>query len=97
MNSKYDVLLSPVVTEKAYAENQKRNRYVFRVHPKANKTMIKQAVEEIFKSKNPKVLSVHTSNVKGKRRGRVKGQRGIAASWKKAVVTLNPECKLELY
>ena len=97
MLTKYDILISPVVTEKAYSENQKFNRYVFRVHLDANKTQIKQAVEDIFKSKTPKVLAVSTANVKGKRRGRVKGRRGIAASWKKAIVTLNPECKLDLY
>ena len=97
MLTKYDILISPVVTEKAYSENQQYNRYVFRVHSDANKTQIKQAVEEIFKSKKPRVLSVSTTVVKGKRRGRVKGRRGIAAGWKKAIVTLNPECKLDLY
>ena len=40
MLSKYDILISPVVTEKAYSENQKFNRYVFRVHSDANKTQI---------------------------------------------------------
>jgi len=97
MKNKYDVLITPVVTEKAYSLNQKFNRYVFRVHSRATKTEIKQAVEDVFKTKNAKVLSVHTSNVKGRRRGRVKGQRGITASWKKATVTLSPECRLELY
>jgi large subunit ribosomal protein L23 len=97
MKTKYDILLSPVVTEKAYQENQKYNRYVFRIHPQANKVQVKQAVEEIFRSKKVKVLSVHTSHVKGRRRGRVKGQRGVSAAWKKAIVTLNPECKLDLY
>jgi large subunit ribosomal protein L23 len=97
MKGKYEILLSPIVTEKTYDQNQKYNRYVFRVHPKANKTQIRQAVEEVFKSKNAKVLSVHTSIVKGKRRGRVKGRRGEAAAWKKAVVALSPECKLDIY
>jgi large subunit ribosomal protein L23 len=95
--NKYEVILKPVITEKSYDQGERRNIYTFKVHPKANKVQIKQAVEEIFRAKRARVLKVATFNVKGRRRGRVKGKRGMSAEWKKALVTVDRECKLDIY
>jgi large subunit ribosomal protein L23 len=95
--NKYEVILKPVITEKTYQQGEKGNIYTFRVHQDANKVQIKRAIEEIFKAKRPKVLEVATMNVKGRRRGRVKGKRGMSAGWKKALVTIDRECKLDIY
>ena len=92
--SVWDVLKSPVVTEKSVLlkedsteEDNDRNQgqvLTFKVSVKANKSDIKGAVEEIF---NVKVASVRTVQYEGKmkRRGRQEGRR---ANWKKAYVTL---------
>ena len=76
-----EVLLAPVVTEKAYAQID-QNKYTFRVHPDAHKTQIRQAIEEIF---GVRVVEVRTASVKSKpkRRGLVSGR---TRTWKKAVV-----------
>ena len=76
-----DVLIAPVVSEKSYSLIE-GNKYSFRVHSKAHKTQIRQAVEELF---DVKVLDVRTMSVKGKpkRRGFTKGHR---RSWRKAIV-----------
>ena len=78
-----EVLLAPVVTEKAYA-GVENSRYAFRVHPDAHKTQIRQAVEELF---DVKVERVNVSMVqsKPKRRGM---HRGTRPGWKKAIVQL---------
>lgn len=62
-------------------------KIVFDVDPKANKTQIADAVEEIYKDKKIKVVKVNTVNVGSKKR-RVRGFLGKAAAYKKAVVTL---------
>jgi large subunit ribosomal protein L23 len=83
------VIIEPIITEKAVAE-RKLPRYVFRVDLRATKTMIKQAVEKIFKVK---VKAVNTCYVRGKKRmlGRNVGR---TAHWKKAYVTLAPGQKI---
>lgn len=85
----YDVILKPVVTEKAMT-GMADKKYTFLVHPEANKTMIKEAVEKMFEG--TKVKSVNTSNLDGKtkRRGLVYGK---TAKTKKAVVTLTADSK----
>lgn len=93
----WDILKSPVVTEKAViAKDESVNNglaqiLTFRVHNDANKNEIKKAVEEIF---NVKVTAVRTVNYQGKmkRRGRFEGRR---ASWKKAFVTLEKGANVE--
>ena len=91
MNSR-QVIIRPVISEKSYALLA-ANKYTFRVHDAANKTQIRQAVEEIF---GVRVEGVRTQNVKPKpkRRGLSKGTR---RQWKKAVVTLHPEDSIELF
>ena len=76
-----EVLLAPVVTEKAYSAVDER-KYSFRVHPDAHKTQIRQAVESLFDVKG---LDVRTMSVKSKpkRRGLTAGR---SRSWKKAIV-----------
>ncbi len=85
----YDVILKPVVTEKSM--NLMSNKeYTFLVHPEANKTMIKEAVEKMFEG--TKVQRVNTLNIGGKkkRRGMVVGK---TAKTKKAIVKLTEDSK----
>ena len=85
----YDVILKPVVTEKSMA-GMGEKKYTFLVHPEANKSQIKEAVEKMFEG--TKVKSVNTINYDGKkkRRGMVVGR---TAKTKKAIVTLTEESK----
>ena len=85
----YDVILKPVVTEKSMNAMTDK-KYTFLVHPDANKTMIKEAVEKMFPG--TKVESVNTMNNEGKtrRRGMV---FGLTAKTKKAIVTLTADSK----
>ena len=85
----YDVLLKPIVTEKSMnAMGEKK--YTFMVHPEANKSQIKEAVEKMFEG--TKVKSVNTMNMDGKnkRRGMVVGK---TAKSKKAIVALTEDSK----
>ncbi|MCL2176488.1 MAG: 50S ribosomal protein L23 [Firmicutes bacterium] len=84
----YDIILKPVLTEKSY-DGVAIKRYTFIVHPDANKTQVKQAVEEIFKVQVEKVNILNQLG-KIKRQGRTKGRR---ASYKKAYVQLKPKSK----
>jgi large subunit ribosomal protein L23 len=79
----YDVILSPVVTEKATAASEK-NKVVFKVRLDATKTEIKQAVEKLFEVK---VTGVNTLVRKGKKK-LFRGTRGKQSDVKKAIVTL---------
>ena len=85
----YDVILKPVITEKSMADMGDK-KYTFLVHPEANKTMIKEAVEKMFDG--AKVKTVNTMNLDGKtrRRGLVYGK---TAKTKKAIVTLTEDSK----
>jgi len=79
----YDVILAPVVTEKATKVSE-HNQVVFRVALQATKPEIKEAVEKLF---NVKVKGVNTLVKKGKTK-RFRGVRGFQGDFKKAVVTL---------
>ena len=90
----YDVILKPVVTEKSM-DGMATKRYTFLVHPEANKTQIKEAVEKMFPG--TKVRKVNTLNMDGKekRRGRTIGR---TAKTKKAYVQLTEDSKdIEIY
>ena len=63
----YDVILKPVITEKSM-EDMSAKKYTFLVHPEANKTQIKEAVEKMFEG--TKVANVNTMNLEGKTRRR---------------------------
>ena len=85
----YDVIIRPVITEKSMNQMSEK-KYTFLVHPDANKTMIKEAVEKMFDG--VRVKNVNTMNYQGKtkRRGLVYGK---TAATKKAVVTLTEDSK----
>ena len=90
----YDVILKPVVTEKSM-NLMGEKKYTFLVHPEANKIMIKEAVEKMFKG--TKVESVHTMNNDGKnkRRGMIYGK---TAKTKKAIVQLTADsAEIEIF
>jgi large subunit ribosomal protein L23 len=91
MEARY-LIKKPLVTEKS-TKLMEENKYCFLVDPKANKTQIRQAVEEIFQVK---VKAVNTLNVLGKMKkmGRYEGRR---PSWKRAIVTLEPGCRIEYF
>jgi len=90
---KYQVIIRPLITEQGTHQAERHGAYPFEVHPKANKTEIKQAVEKIY---NVQVKEVRTANRKGKprRRGYT---RGRTASWKKAVVVLKEDYRIDLF
>ena len=85
----YDVILKPVVTEKSMA-GMGDKKYTFLVHPEANKSQIKEAVEKMFEG--TKVSKVNTMNLvgKNKRRGAIVGK---TAKRKKAIVQLTADSK----
>ena len=87
-----EVLLAPVVSEKSYSLIADR-KYSFRVHPKAHKTQVRQAVEELF---NVKVERVNISMVqaKPKRRGMRSGKK---PGWKKAIVQVREGDSIEIF
>ena len=90
-------IVRPLYTEKMAAQQEALNKYAFHVENHANKIEIKKAIENKF---DVKVKSVRTMNVVGKMRqqmtkqGRFSGRR---ASWKKAIITLEADYKLELF
>ena len=84
------ILLRPVVTEKATFLRDGANQVAFFVHPDANKIEIKKAVEEIF---GVKVASVNTLNVMAKAKRMGAGRPGTTRAWKKAYVTLTADSK----
>ena len=87
-----DVILAPVVSEKSYGLID-NNAYTFMVHPKANKTEIRQAVETIW---DVRVVSVNTINRKGKTK-RFRFTEGKRSDTKRAIVKLREGDKIELF
>ncbi len=89
----YQVILRPMITEKATHLAERYNTYTFEVHGQANKTDIKSAVETLF---NVKVADVRTQNRRGKmRRSRLKV--GRMRNWKKAIVALHQDYRIDFY
>ncbi len=86
------VIIRPVISEKSY-ELLSAGKYSFRIHPRAGKVAVRQAVEDIF---DVRVRDVRTMNVKSKpkRRGWTSGK---TRQWKKAVVQLHPDDTIELF
>ncbi|MDQ3618988.1 MAG: 50S ribosomal protein L23 [Actinomycetota bacterium] len=91
-NNPRDVIVAPVVSEKSYSLID-NNAYTFLVHPTANKTEIRQAVETIW---GVKVLKVNTANRKGKVK-RFRFTQGKRPDTKRAVVKLAPGDKIEIF
>jgi large subunit ribosomal protein L23 len=91
MRSPYDVVKTMLRTEKG-TNLLTQNKYFFEVDKAANKHEVKHAVEEIYKVR---VKDVNIMNIKGKKR-RVRFREGKTSSWKKAIVTLHPDSKIEV-
>jgi large subunit ribosomal protein L23 len=90
---KTNVIIKPLITEKSTHQQQTRNVYAFQVHHKANKPQIKQAIEQIY---NVKVLDVRTMTRKGKPR-RTKFKMTHGPEWKRAIVVLDENSKIDLF
>jgi large subunit ribosomal protein L23 len=86
------VVIAPVVSEKSYSLIED-NKYSFRVHPKAHKTQIRQAVEELFEVK-VEAVNIVKVQPKPKRRG---FHRGTKPGWKKAIVQLREGDRIEIF
>jgi large subunit ribosomal protein L23 len=91
--SVHTVLLRPVISEKSVLETE-RNNYTFAVARDANKFQIKAAVEEQF---GVNVLDVRVLTVKPKQKSRGRRQKGTVPGWRKAVVSIEPGQKIELF
>ncbi len=93
MKPAQEIIVRPLITERAAIMKETQNKVVFEVAVDANKNDIKRAVEEIFEVT---VLAVRTMNVKGKMKtmGRFAGNR---ANWKKAIVTLSEGDTLDFF
>ena len=87
------VIVRPLITEKSTWESEARNRYAFEVHADANKTMIKDAIEKLYKVR---VTGVATQNRRGKYR-RTRWGTFRTSRPKKAVVQLHPDDRLDLF
>ncbi|MCL2304369.1 MAG: 50S ribosomal protein L23 [Planctomycetaceae bacterium] len=89
----YQVVTRPIVTEKGFHLAEHKNIYSFEVNKMAGKTEIKEAVETLF---DVKVLEVKVQNRKGKKRRSRKGV-GEQRSWKKAMVKLDPDSRINYF
>ena len=87
-----DIIVAPVVSEKSYSVLD-QNWYTFLVHPDANKTQIKIAIQQIF---NVRVLTVNTANREGKRK-RTKTGFGRRKATKRAMVKLADGDRIEAF
>lgn len=89
----HQIILRPLVTEKGMHKASRNNAYAFEVNRMANKDEIRHAVEELFEVK---VVSVNTQNRKGKPR-RTRYRQGYTKDWKKAIVTLDHEHRIDFF
>ena len=89
----YMVVLRPLVTEKGMHRSTRNNQYAFEVHLQATKDDVRRAVEELF---SVKVDKVRTQNRRGKPR-KHKFKQGQTKAWKKAVVTLDKEHRIDFF
>jgi large subunit ribosomal protein L23 len=89
----YQVVIRPLITEKATHLSERHNAYTFEVNPLVTKTEIKAAIEALF---NVKVLDVRTQNRRGKMR-RYRLKLGRMRNWKKAIVSLHEEFRIDFY
>ena len=93
MMDSYQVLKRPLVTEKGTKQKEQSNQIAFEVDRRANKILVRNAVENIFKVK---VLGVKVINVKGKER-RIGRNMGKKPDWKKAIVRIAPGETIEFF
>jgi large subunit ribosomal protein L23 len=88
-----EVIKAPVISEKSTFLANSKNAYTFQVDKKSDKEQIKAAVEKLY---NVKVVNVRTVRVAGKPR-RTRAGEVTTPSWKKAIVKLHPDHKIDLF
>ena len=89
----HQIILRPLVTEKGVHRSTRNNQYAFEVNTLANKDDVKRAIEELF---DVNVVKVRTQNRRGKPR-RHRFRYGYTKNWKKALVTLDPEHRIDFF
>ena len=89
----HQIIVRPLVTEKGMHRSTRSNAYAFEVNRMATKHDVRRAVEELF---NVKVLRVNIQNRKGKAR-RSRFRLGYTQDWKKAIVTLDKEHRIDFF
>lgn len=89
----HQVVVRPLVTEKGTHRSDRLNQYAFEVNTLATKEDVRHAVEDLF---NVKVVKVRTQNRKGKPR-RHKFRVGHTKNWKKAIVTLDEQSRIDFF
>lgn len=89
----YQIVLRPLVTEKGTHQSTRYNSYTFMVNPLATKAQIKGAVEELFKVRVDKVRT----QTRRPLTTRFRNAEGVTPGWKKAIVTLNVEDKIDFF
>ena len=89
----YQVILRPLVTEKGVHRASRQNQYAFEVSPLATKDDVRRAIEELFEVT---VVKVRTQNRRGKPR-RYRFRYGCTKNWKKALVTLDAEHRIDFF
>lgn len=92
MKNPHDIIIAPIITERSTAHSAE-GKYTFKVDPKATKTEIRQACEELF---DVKVVKVNTMRVDGKVK-RLGVHVGRTSSWKKAIVSIDTDPKAGSY
>ena len=96
MSTIYDVLRRPLVTEKSNYQSSRLHQYVFEVAEDATRTLVKDAVEQIF---DVTVVRVNVINVPAKRSRKSRSRRWVISrpEYKKAIVTLAPDDRLPIF
>lgn len=89
----HQVILKPLMSEKGIFQSEHFNQYTFKINPLATKTDVKLAVEHLFEVKVDKVA---TQSRQGKPR-RQRFRSGRTKDWKKAVVKLKPDHKIDFF
>jgi large subunit ribosomal protein L23 len=89
----HQIIVRPLVTEKGMHRSTRCNAYAFEVNKLATKADVRRAVEDLF---NVTVLKVHVQNRKGKPR-RTRFRQGYTKDWRKAIVTLDPEHRIDFF
>jgi large subunit ribosomal protein L23 len=96
MSTIYEVLRRPLVTEKSNYQSSQLHQYVFEVAKDANRTLVKDAIEQLF---NVTVVRVNLINVAAKRSRKSRSRRWVISrpTYKKAIVTLAPEDRIPIF
>jgi large subunit ribosomal protein L23 len=89
----HQVIIRPLVTEKGVHRAARNNHYAFEIHPQATKVDVRNAIEKLFDVVVDKVM---TQNRKGKTR-RYRYRAGVTGGWKKAIVKLDAEHRIDFF